>query len=181
LNAVVREVFEFLSAQASARRITLTTALDPRAPRVNADRIQLQQVILNLVMNALEAIGNAAGGERRIVGRTAVLEDGRAEVAIEDSGPGIPADKVARLFEPFFTTKAAGMGMGLSIARTIIESHGGRIWAENCPSGGGATFRFTLPLTRARDAQALASAAPATRAAPGIDASFAPAASTAPP
>ena len=109
-----------------------------------------------------------------------MLEESRAEVAIEDSGPGIPADTVARLFEPFFTTKAAGMGMGLSIARTIVESHGGRIWAENC-AGGGATFRFTLPIARAREAQSVASAAPATRAAPGVDASFAPAATSSAP
>jgi signal transduction histidine kinase len=172
LNEVVREVFEFLSAQASARHVTLSTSLDPRAPRVRADRIQLQQVILNLVMNSLEAIGGSATAERLIAGRTAVLEGTSAEVAIEDSGPGIPAEAFRRLFEPFFTTKDAGMGMGLSIARTIIESHGGRIWAEN-QSTGGAAFRFTLPLARTHSVQGVAhSSATTTRGAPEVDHSF---------
>lgn len=107
-------------------------------------------MILNLVMNSLEAIDSAATVERRIAGRTAVLEDRWAEVVIEDSGPGIPAENLNRLFDPFFTTKEAGMGMGLSIARSILESQGGRIWAENRSGDGrGARFRFTLPLTSA--------------------------------
>jgi signal transduction histidine kinase len=169
LNGVVREVFEFLSAQAAARHVTLSTSLDARAPRVRADRIQLQQVILNLVMNSVEAIGSAQSAERRVVGCTRVLENNSAEVAIEDSGPGIPGDTFKRLFEPFFTTKAAGMGMGLSIARTIVESHGGRIWAEN-QSSGGAVFRFTLPLAARPEAQPLTrSSGATTRSAPGID------------
>ncbi|MBV9724967.1 MAG: ATPase [Gammaproteobacteria bacterium] len=150
LNEVVREVFQFLSSQARVRDITLSTSLDPRVPPLKADRIQLQQVVLNLVMNGLEAIGGAATGERRIVGRTAVMPGGSsAEVVIEDSGPGIPAEKLTQIFEPFFTTKDGGMGMGLSIARTIVQSHGGQIEVEN-RRNGGATFRVRLPLGRHR-------------------------------
>jgi signal transduction histidine kinase len=149
INQTVREVFDFLSAQATTHHVALITSLDWRAPRVRGDRIQLQQVILNLVVNGIEAIGDAASAERNIVGRSAVVGGSSAEIAIEDSGPGIPADKLKRLFEPFFTTKEAGMGMGmgLSIARTIVDSHGGQIWAEN-QRGGGAVFRFRLPLAR---------------------------------
>jgi signal transduction histidine kinase len=147
LNEVVSEVFELLSAQAAARHVSLSTNLASWAPHVSGDRIQLQQVVLNLVMNALDAIVGANGAERRIIGRTSLMGEDSAEVTIEDSGPGITADKQDRIFEPFFTTKDSGMGMGLSIARTIVESHGGRIWAQN-HRGSGAVFVFSLPLAR---------------------------------
>lgn len=149
LNEVVREVFEFLTAQAAARRVTLSTSLAPRPLCVTGDRIQLQQVILNLIINAMDAVAGAAGTERKIAARTAYVDPGLAEVTIEDSGPGIPSDTAELIFEPFFTTKDTGMGMGLPIARTIVTNHGGRIWAEN-RSDGGAVFRFILPLTNAR-------------------------------
>jgi len=145
LNEAVREVFEFLSATAAARHINLRTSLAAQALHVSGDRIQLQQAILNLVINGIDSIAGSENGERKIIGRTALVDDASAEVTIEDSGPGIPPDKAERIFEPFFTTKAGGMGMGLSIARTIVESHRGRIWAEN-RSGGGAIFRFNVPL-----------------------------------
>ena len=145
VNAMFSEVFEFLSAQALARRITLSTRMTSQAPCARGDRIQLQQVILNLVMNGMDAIGNDRHRQREIIGRTALVEGAFTEVSIEDFGPGIPEDKAKQIFEPFYTTKDAGMGMGLSIARTIIERHGGRIWAEN-KRAGGAVFRFTLPL-----------------------------------
>jgi signal transduction histidine kinase len=149
LNEVVLEVFEFLSPQAAAHHVTLGTSLAPRPLLVSGDRVQLQQVILNLVMNGMEAIRSSASGERRITGRTRLLDGDTAEVAIEDSGPGIPPEKAQEIFEPFFTTKTTGMGMGLSIARTIVASHEGRIWAANRPDGG-AVFRFTLPLGKAQ-------------------------------
>ena len=145
LNEAVREVFEFLSATTAARHINLRTSLAAQALHVSGDRIQLQQAILNLVINGIDSIAGSENGERKIIGRTALVDDASAEVTIEDSGPGIPPDKAERIFEPFFTTKAGGMGMGLSIARTIVESHRGRIWAEN-RSGGGAIFRFNVPL-----------------------------------
>ena len=147
LNEVVAEVFQFLSAQAAAHRVTLATSLAPRALIVSGDRIQLQQVVLNLVMNSIEVLGSAAGGERRITGRTSLVDDSTAEVSVEDTGPGIPAEKVDQIFEPFFTTKDAGMGMGLSIARTIVASHRGRIWAANRREGG-AVLRFAMPLAK---------------------------------
>ena len=147
LSEVVREVFEFLSAQAAAHHVTLSTSLSPRPLLVSGDPIHLQQVVLNLLMNGMEAIGSAASSERTITARTAVLEGAVVEVAIEDSGPGIPPDKVEQIFEPFFTTKDAGMGMGLAITRTIVVSHGGRIWAANRPEGG-AVVRFILPLAK---------------------------------
>ena len=146
LDEALTEVFELLAPQAAARHITLHASLAPGPLRVSGDRIQLQQVILNLVINSMDAIGTRSG-ECVIVGRTAVVEEFTAQVSIEDSGSGIPADKISRLFEPFFTTKEAGMGMGLSIARTIVQTHGGRIWGEN-REVGGAVFRFTLPLIR---------------------------------
>jgi signal transduction histidine kinase len=146
LNEVVSEVFNFLAAQAYANRLTLDKSLALTGPRVSGDRIQIQQVILNLVMNAMDAIVTTNPSERKIIGRTVVVADSSAEISIEDSGPGIQAGKADQVFEPFFTTKEGGMGMGLSIARTIVETHGGRIWAEN--HRGGAVFRIILPLAR---------------------------------
>src|SRR5262249_33813396 len=116
--------------------------------RVSGDRIQLQQVILNLIMNGMDATAGLPNGQRKINGRTSQVGDTTAEISISDSGPGIPSDKLAQVFDPFFTTKDHGMGMGLSIARTIVEAHGGRIWAEN-NDGGGAVFRISLPLAAA--------------------------------
>lgn len=145
LNEVVSEVFDLLSPQASARRVTLSTNLAPRPPHVSGNRIELQQVVLNLVMNAMDAIAGANCAERLVIGRTSTVDGACAEVSIEDSGPGIPPGKSEQIFEPFFTTKEGGMGMGLSITRTIVENHGGRIRAEN-RSDGGAVFCLTLPL-----------------------------------
>ena len=147
LNETVREVFEFLSVQAAARNVTLNSSLAQGPLRVSGDRIQLQQVILNLVINGMDAMAGAASGRREVTCSTSV-DAGSAKISIADSGPGIPPDKLTTIFEPFFTTKGDGMGMGLSIARTIVEAHGGRIWAEN-HSGGGAVFHVSLPLAKA--------------------------------
>jgi signal transduction histidine kinase len=160
LNELVEEVFQFLSAQAASHRVTLTTSLSPRELIVSGDRIQLQQVVLNLVINSIEAMGSASSGERTITGRTSLVDDTTVEVSIEDSGPGITPEKIDQIFEPFFTTKDAGMGMGLSIARTIIASHGGRIWAANRREGG-AVLRFTMPLPKTER--------PATAGEAGVD------------
>jgi signal transduction histidine kinase len=120
--------------------------LVPGALQVEGDRIQLQQVLLNLIVNAADAMGHLDKSQRKIVVRTARNGDS-AEIEIADSGPGILAGKLDEVFEPFYTTKPHGMGMGLSIARTIIEAHDGRIFAEN-RAGQGALFRITLPLAR---------------------------------
>ena len=148
LNDLMREVFGFLSSLASAREIILSTHCAQPSPQVRGVRIQLQQVVLNLLLNAIDAMGNANDGQRSIVGRTSVCDRRFAEVSIEDSGPGIPTGKENQIFHPFFTTKDTGMGMGLSIARTIVESYGGKIAAANREQGG-AIFRFTLPLLEA--------------------------------
>src|SRR6267142_2684045 len=147
VNETVRDVIKFLSVQASSSNIALTTALFPKPLPVSGDRVQLQQVILNLVVNGIEATAGATNGQRKIVARTAPVDGTRAEMSIADSGPGIRFDRLTEVFKPFFTTKEHGMGMGLSIARTIIETHEGRIWAENRPEGG-AVFRVRLPLAQ---------------------------------
>jgi signal transduction histidine kinase len=147
LNETVREVFEFLAVQAAARDVTLSSRLAQGPLRVSGDRIQLQQVILNLVVNGMESTIGANNGRREVTSSTSA-DEASAKISIADSGPGVPSDKLKAIFEPFFTTKGDGMGMGLSIARTIIEAHGGRIWAEN-HTAGGAVFHVSLPLAKA--------------------------------
>jgi signal transduction histidine kinase len=147
LNDMVREVFDFLAVQAAARDVTLNSGPVHGRLRVSGDRIQLQQVFLNLVVNGMESMVGATNGRREVTSSTSV-DQASAKISIADSGPGIPSDKLKAIFEPFFTTKGDGMGMGLSIARTIVEAHGGRIWAENHPAGG-AVFYVSLPLAKA--------------------------------
>jgi signal transduction histidine kinase len=144
LNELAREAFEFLSIQASARNVALYLRESPETLRVRGDPIQLQQVIINLVVNSLDAVANIPYG-RTVIGRTEKNGGVSAEISISDSGPGIPQEKLNHIFDPFFTTKEQGMGMGLSIARTIVQAHQGRIWAEN-QAEGGAVFRLSLPL-----------------------------------
>jgi signal transduction histidine kinase len=144
VNRIMREAFGFLSVQAAGRNTALYLQTAPGELHIKGDAVQLQQVILNLVVNSMDAMTAIPYG-RTVIGRTEVNGSSMVEISISDSGPGIPADKLAHVFDPFFTTKDQGMGIGLSIARTIILAHKGRIWAEN-QTGGGATFHFTLPL-----------------------------------
>jgi signal transduction histidine kinase len=146
LNEVVRETVDLLSAVAVGRKVELSSFLAPVALPVTCDHIQLQQVIINLVVNAMDAMTDMPSEKRTISIRTSGVEN-FAELSVSDRGPGIPEDKLKEVFEPFFTSKAEGMGMGLSIARTIIEAHNGLIWAEN-RDHGGASFRIKLPLVR---------------------------------
>ena len=129
LNELVRETVEFLSALAAGREVKLGSLISPAALPIVGDRIQLQQVILNLVVNAIDAMADTPGDDRLISIRTSRVEN-FAELAISDHGPGIAEDRLKEVFEPFVTSKSKGMGMGLSIARTIVEAHDGQICGE---------------------------------------------------
>jgi signal transduction histidine kinase len=106
--------------------------------------VHLSQVLLNLIINGMDAIQASAAGDKRVVIEARRRESGSIEVAVTDSGPGLEAGAIDKVFDPFYTTKSGGLGMGLPISRTIIEAHGGRLWAEHAPDGHGLTFRFTL-------------------------------------
>jgi len=144
LNDTMRQVFDFLAVQASARNVILCLEPSREPLQVRGDPVQLQQVIMNLVVNSMDAMAELSNG-RGVIGRTAINGGSSAVVSISDSGPGIPAEKLNKVFDPFFTTKTQGMGIGLSISRTIVQAHKGRIWAEN-QKEGGAVFRLSLPL-----------------------------------
>jgi signal transduction histidine kinase len=144
-NDLVQETVGFLAALAVARKVELVMITPDPLPIVG-DRVQLQQVIINLVVNAIDAMSGISG-ENRIVGLRTSRVENFAELSISDRGSGIPADKLKDVFEPFFTTKPEGMGMGLSIARTIVEAHNGQISAVN-GSEAGAVFRVRLPIAR---------------------------------
>lgn len=142
METIAREVLRLMSSDLISRRVTVHTAFTPGLPPVLGDRVQLQQVVLNLLLNACEAMADDFGSREAVLG-TECDAEGRLRFYIVDSGPGIPEDKLARIFEPFVTTKAEGLGLGLSLCRTIIEHHGGKIAAAN-NDAGGATFEFTL-------------------------------------
>ena len=143
LNAVVMEVIQVLNSSAVNEGVLLVADLDPNLPAINADRVQLRQVAMNLVINAVQATrtGTVQPPVVRIVTAGA---NSHVSISVDDAGPGIAADVMPRLFEPYFTTKANGLGMGLSISRSIVESHGGSIAAANVPQGG-ARFTVILP------------------------------------
>ena len=147
LNDVMREAFNFLTVQASDDNIALYYRPFPQPLPIRGDAVQLQQVILNLVVNSMEAMSSMPHG-RAVIGRVELNGASTAKVSISDSGPGIPSEKLTKIFDPFFTTKQQGMGIGLSIARTIVQAHKGTIWAEN-QLEGGAVFYLSLPLRHA--------------------------------
>jgi two-component system, LuxR family, sensor kinase FixL len=143
VNVLVADVVRLLNSDAIIRNLAVTLDLHPQPVLAYGDRVELQQVILNLLINAMDAMAEVAGGDRTIVVTTeATLET--VHVAVRDRGKGVSANGGDRLFEPFFTTKPSGMGMGLAIARSVIEGHGGLIWATD-HAGGGAVFHFALP------------------------------------
>jgi signal transduction histidine kinase/HAMP domain-containing protein len=147
INEAIREVIALTRNEVQTRRVVLRTELAGDLPPVVGDRVQLQQVVLNLILNSAEAMSDVEDRHRELVVATSREEGGQVRVAVRDSGVGLDARTAERLFEAFYTTKSGGMGMGLSIARSIVESHGGLLWAAP-NQGPGATFAFTLPLER---------------------------------
>jgi len=144
LNDAIREVIALALSELQSNRVTLRSELADDLPPVTGDRIQLQQVILNLLLNASQAMRDVDDRPRQMVIRTGRDEDGHVRVTVQDAGIGFDAQAAEKLFETFYTTKNGGMGIGLSVSRAIVESHGGRIWAT--PNrGSGATFSFSLP------------------------------------
>jgi PAS domain S-box-containing protein len=148
INEIVREMTVLLHDEANRYSIPIRGELSPGLPKLMADRVQLQQVVMNLMLNGIEAMRDT-GGELRITSKR--TEDGQLMISVSDSGIGLPHEKPDRIFQAFFTTKAQGTGMGLSISRAIVESHSGRLWAS-ANTGRGATFHFSLP-TEAKTAE----------------------------
>jgi PAS domain S-box-containing protein len=143
MNGVASDVLLLVAADASRRHITIHAELSRSLPRVQADRVSLQHVLLNLVVNAMEAIDDDGQAGQVVVSTRPAM--GAVECAVSDTGRGIAAGELPRIFDPFYSTKKDGIGLGLAIARTIVEAHSGRIWADD-EGGRGATFRVTLPV-----------------------------------
>ena len=145
LNGAIAEVIALTYSEAVKTGVTVSTRPAPELPCVQGDRVQLQQVMLNLVVNAIQAMSGIGEGARELqISIDAVPSEGGVRVGVRDTGPGLSQESLLRLFEPFYTTKPEGMGMGLSICRSIIEAHGGRLWATGCEPRG-ALFQFTIP------------------------------------
>jgi len=147
VEETVREVLVLAQSEVRGQRVALQTRFAGNLPSVWGDRVQLQQVMLNLLKNALEALSGVGEAPREVEVETARGEPGTVLITVRDTGPGLDSQSAGRLFDAFYTTKAGGLGMGLAISRSIVESHGGRLWAAaNLPRG--AVFHFTLPAAR---------------------------------
>jgi PAS domain S-box-containing protein len=151
INAAILEVIGLTHGEVVKNNVSVQTQLTEVLPPIQGDRVQLQQVILNLILNAVEAMSSVSEGSRELLIATGRDASGGVLVAVRNSGPGLSPENFDRLFDAFYTTKPNGMGMGLSICRSIVEAHGGRIWASR-GGGPGATFQFTLPVASAPDA-----------------------------
>jgi len=149
VNELVREMIALLRSEANRYSISIRTELAEDLPKIMADRVQLQQVFMNLMLNGIDAMKETSDGSELTVKSEA--DDGQLLISVSDTGVGLPAEQADKIFRAFFTTKGNGTGMGLPISRSIIESHGGRLWAAGAP-GRGATFQFTLPATLAAHA-----------------------------
>jgi signal transduction histidine kinase len=146
INEAVRDVIELTRGEALKNGVSVKTKLAEGLPIITGDRVQLQQVVLNLILNALQAMGAVSEGARQALITTSQTELNDLYIGVQDTGPGLSPETLSRLFEPFYTTKPNGMGMGLSICRSIIEDHGGRLWATR-HEPRGALFQFTIPAT----------------------------------
>ena len=152
LNDIVNDSVSLSASELAARSVLATTHLTPNLPAVLGDRIELQQVLLNLLLNACDAMSGLPAGRRVLTVRTELSPGGGVQVSVTDAGPGVPADRVEKIFDPFVTSKEQGLGLGLAICRSIITAHNGRIWtAANAGAGAGATFTFSLPVLTAAD------------------------------
>src|SRR6266852_3481749 len=149
VNELIREMIVLLRSEANRHSISIRTELAEGLPKVMADRVQLQQVFMNLMLNGIDAMKETTGGGELII--KSERDDGQLRISVRDTGVGLPPEQADQIFKAFFTTKDNGTGMGLPISRSIIESHGGRLWAAGA-SGRGATFHFTLPATVAAHA-----------------------------
>ena len=144
LNRLVHETLDLVRSDFLARQVRVVTELDPSLPTVDGDRVQMQQVLLNLILNAADAVSGNGERDRTVSVRTETADSG-ARILVADNGPGIPPDSLKKVFEPFWSTKPAGIGMGLAICKSIVATHNGSLTASNGP-GAGATFCVTLPL-----------------------------------
>jgi len=147
INGAILEVVGLIRSEVMKNGVTARMELAESLPHIRGDRVQLQQVILNLMINSIQAMSDLAGGERELHVTTELIASEGVRVAVRDSGPGFSAESLERLFAPFYTTKPNGMGMGLSICRSIIEDHGGRLWASRTEPQG-ALFQFTIPVAQ---------------------------------
>jgi C4-dicarboxylate-specific signal transduction histidine kinase len=147
LNAVVREAVQLVKHDTIRRRAEIRFALSVEPLVVYGDRIQLQQVVLNIVINALEAVGQTPHSVRHVNIETSRAAQHTALLTVRDTGPGVPEEKLEAIFAPFVTTKQNGMGMGLAITRTIVEAHGGVTWCESDRRAGGAAIMVAIPLS----------------------------------
>ncbi|HWN77661.1 MAG TPA: ATP-binding protein [Bradyrhizobium sp.] len=148
VNKAAREVIELTYGEALKNGVSVRTQLADGLPLIQGDGVQLQQVILNLILNAVQSMGAVTNGTREVLITTSQTEPNEVCLGVQDTGPGLSPESLSRLFEPFYTTKPEGMGIGLCICRSIIEAHGGRLWATRCEPRG-ALFQFTIPATRA--------------------------------
>jgi C4-dicarboxylate-specific signal transduction histidine kinase len=144
INEAVREVIELTQGEALKNGVSVKTKFAKGLPIIAGDRVQLQQVLLNLILNALQAMGAVSEGARQALITTSQTELNDLYIGVQDTGPGLSPETLSRLFEPFYTTKPNGMGMGLAICRSIVEAHGGRLWATACQPHG-ALFQFMIP------------------------------------
>jgi signal transduction histidine kinase len=144
VNDVLREAVAFTRIELERQGVAIETALDDGLPAIRGDRVQLQQVLVNLLLNACDAMGGVSAGARRVDVASRRRAGGEVLVEVADRGRGLEPADAERIFEPFFSTKPNGLGMGLSICRSIVVSHGGRIWAAS-NDGPGVTMRLTLP------------------------------------
>jgi signal transduction histidine kinase len=145
VDEIIGEMILLLRCEANEYAVSIHTDLAADLPKITADRVQLQHVLMNLMLNGIEAMKETGG---MLTVKSQLREDGQIEISVNDTGPGLPVGKADKIFDAFFTTKPQGSGMGLAISKSIVESHGGRIWA-NGDGGRGATFHFIFPAARA--------------------------------